>query len=128
MRLFVMIFLAGLLLAAPAAVWAGAENPLAGSSVAKLTQAIDYSGKGFAKKPIFKGENYVIILFAFQKGQELKAHTIAIDAFVQVLEGTAVVAIDGKEYEVSAGEKISLPKKLSHALTAKENFKMLLVK
>jgi quercetin dioxygenase-like cupin family protein len=39
-----------------------------------------------------------------------------------------MVEIDGKEFEVAAGEKISLPKNLSHALTAKENFKMLLVK
>jgi quercetin dioxygenase-like cupin family protein len=45
-----------------------------------------------------------------------------------VLEGSAMVEIDGKEYEGAAGEKISLPKNLSHGLTAKENFKMLLVK
>jgi quercetin dioxygenase-like cupin family protein len=93
-----------------------------------LTEAIQYSEASFTKKPIFKGENYTILLFAFQKGQRLNPHTIPIDAFVQILEGSAMVEIDGKEFEVAAGEKISLPKNLSHALTAKENFKMLLVK
>lgn len=123
-----MTCLAGLLLAAPTMVLAGEENPVAREDVVNLSQAIHYSDQSFVKKPIFKGENYVILLFAFQKGQQLEAHTIPIDAFIQVLEGTALVDIDGKEYEVGAGEKISLPKNLSHALTAKENFKMLLVK
>ena len=104
------------------------ETPLAGKAIINLTKAIQYSDHGFAKKPIFKGENYVILLFAFQKGQQLKTHTIPIDAFIQVLEGRATVDIDGQEYEVAAGEKITLPKNLSHGLTAKENFKILLVK
>jgi len=104
------------------------ENPLAGKNVTALSQAIQYSNQGFAKKPIFKGATYDILLFAFQQGQQLSAHTIPLDAFILVLEGKATVIIDGKEYEVAAGEKISLPKNLSHALTAKENFKMLLVK
>ena len=128
MKLFLITCLVGLLLAAPLAALAGNENQLAEGDVAKLTEAIDYSADGFTKKPIFKGEDYVILLFAFQKGQQLKTHTIPIDAFIQVLEGSAVVEIDSKEYVVAAGEKISLPKNLSHALTAKENFKMLLVK
>lgn len=128
MKLLLITCLAGFLLMAPTSVLAEKERPLAGQNVANLIEAIQYSDDGFAKKPIFKGENYVILLFAFQKGQRLNAHTIPIDAFIQVLEGSAAVEIDGKEYEVAAGEKISLPKNLPHALTAKENFKMLLVK
>ena len=128
MKLFLMTCLAGFLLVAPTSVLAEKESPLTGQNVATLTEAIQYSADSFTKKPIFKGENYVILLFAFQKGQRLTPHTIPIDAFVQVLEGSAMVEIDGQEYEVAAGEKISLPKNLSHALTAKENFKMLLVK
>ena len=121
MKRLLMGCLAGILLTLPTAA-------LAGGKVFNLTEQIQYSEQAFTKKPIFKGENYVIILFAFKKGQHLKTHTIPIDAFVQVLEGTATVIIDGKECEVATGEKISLPKNLSHALTAKENFKMLLVK
>ena len=128
MKLFLITCLAGFLLVAPTSVLAEKEKPLTGQNVATLTEAIQYSADSFTKKPIFKGENYVILLFAFQKGQRLTPHTIPIDAFVQVLEGSAMVEIDGQEYEVAAGEKISLPKNLSHALTAKENFKMLLVK
>ena len=128
MKLFLITCLAGFLLVAPTSVLAEKESPLTGQNVATLTEVIQYSADSFTKKPIFKGENYVILLFAFQRGQRLTPHTIPIDAFVQVLEGSAMVEIDGQEYEVAAGEKISLPKNLSHALTAKENFKMLLVK
>ncbi|MDH5524261.1 MAG: cupin domain-containing protein [Desulfobulbaceae bacterium] len=123
--LFVGMLLVGL---AGTSFASAKENNVAQENVLNLIQAIDYSSQSFVKKPIFKGENYLVILFAFEKGQELTAHTIPIDAFVQILEGTAIVIIDGNEYEVAAGEKISLPKNLPHALRAKENFKMLLIK
>lgn len=95
---------------------------------ANLTSLIAYSETGFTKKVIFQGKDYMILLFAFQQGQQLTPHTIPIDAFVHVLEGTATVIIDGKEYTVQAGQMISLPKDLPHGLTAYENFKILLVK
>ncbi len=128
MRLLLTTCLAVLLLATPVLGLADNAQPLAGQNGAKLTEAIESAEAGFAKKPIFKGENYDIVLFAFRKGQSLPPHTIALDAFIQVLVGRAIVEIDGNEYEVAAGEMLSLPKNLSHALTAKEDFKMLLVK
>ena len=128
MKSFLMTCLVGILLVAPTSVLAEKGSTPAEQNVTNLSEAIQYSNDNFSKKPIFKGENYVILLFAFQKGQRLNAHTIPIDAFIQVLEGSAMVEIDGTEYEVATGEKISLPKNLSHALTAKENFKRLLVK
>lgn len=93
-----------------------------------LTSLITYSETSFTKKVIFQGKDYMILLFAFKQGQELKPHTIPIDAFVHVLEGTATVIIDGKEHSVQAGHMISLPKDLPHGLTAYENFKIILVK
>lgn len=104
------------------------QNPDARPDAANLTSLIDYAEDNFTKKVIFQGKEYSIMLFAFQKGQQLKPHTIPIDAFVHVLEGTANVIIDGKEYVVQAGQKIVLPKDFPHALTARERFKMLLVK
>ncbi len=104
------------------------HNPAARHEAANLTSLIDYAEDNFTKKVIFKGSEYSILLFAFQKGQQLQPHTIPIDAFVHVLEGTANVIIDGKEYVVQAGQKIVLPKDFPHALTAYDNFKMLLVK
>ena len=100
----------------------------AAPEAANLKSLITYSETDFAKKVIFEGKDYMILLFAFQQGQQLKPHTIPIDAFVQVLEGTATVIIDGKEYTVPAGHMISLPKDLPHGLMAYENFKILLVK
>ncbi len=124
------IVLIALLLLCPVAAAHGntQENPLAGTNAANLTRAIQYSDQGFTKKMLFKGATYDILLFAFRKGQQLPAHTIPLDAFILVLEGKAAVTIDGREQEVAAGERIALPKNLSHALIAKENFKMLLVK
>ncbi|MCB2181592.1 MAG: cupin domain-containing protein [Desulfobulbaceae bacterium] len=104
------------------------HNQAADPEITSLTPLIDYSESGFTKKVIFRGKEYMILLFAFKQGQQLTPHTIPIDAFVHVLEGTATVIIDGKEYTVQAGHKIVLPKDLPHGLTAYEDFKMLLVK
>lgn len=122
---FLLILALGLSAAAPG--HAGA-NPALIPAGQDLKALIDYRDTGLAKRIIFQGKGYTILLFAFRQGQELQAHTIPIDAFVQVLEGKARVLIDGREQEVRAGEMIVLPGNLSHALRADEDFKMLLVK
>ncbi len=65
-------------------------------------------------------------LFAFSKGQALSEHTVPFDAMVHILEGKSEVVISKKAYIVEAGEMIILPANKPHALSAIENFKMLL--
>lgn len=68
-----------------------------------------------------------ITLFAFAAGQGLSEHTAPYDAFVQVVDGTAEITIDGAVHRVTAGEMIIMPANHPHALKAVERFKMLLV-
>lgn len=68
-----------------------------------------------------------LTLFAFAKGQGLSEHTAPYDAFVQVLEGTGVIVINGKEHMVAAGQMIIMPANVPHSLRAEVPFKMLLV-
>lgn len=68
-----------------------------------------------------------ITLFAFDAGQGLSEHTVPFDAFVQIVDGTAEVTIDGKAHQVSAGEFIIMPANIPHSLKAVEKFKMMLV-
>ncbi len=68
-----------------------------------------------------------LTLFAFDQGQGLSEHTAPYDAFVQVLDGTATVTIDGASQQVTAGQMIIMPANRPHSLRAEVPFKMLLV-
>ena len=45
---------------------------------------------------------------------------------VQVLDGEAVVNIDGEDMTVSPGQVVVMPADIPHSVTAVERFKMLL--
>ncbi|MDY0300091.1 MAG: cupin domain-containing protein [Trichlorobacter sp.] len=68
-----------------------------------------------------------ITLFAFAEGQGLSEHTAPFDAFVQVLEGTGKININGEDHQVEAGQMIIMPANVPHSLRAEVPFKMLLV-
>lgn len=67
-----------------------------------------------------------LTLFSFDKGEGVSTHTAPGDAMVQVLDGEAIVNIDGKEMTVSAGQVVVMPADIPHSVTAEKRFKMLL--
>jgi len=93
---------------------------------ANLNELIQYSDEAIVSKTLIKRESGTVTLFAFDKGQGLSEHTAPFNAMVQVVDGKASVYIDKKEHLVSSGEFIIMPANITHALDAKERFKMLL--
>jgi len=96
------------------------------SQVYNLADEISYAEGSVVSKVVSKKETGNITLFAFDKGEGLSEHTAPFDAIIQVLDGAAVITIDGKENEMKAGETIIMPANVPHAVYAKEQFKMLL--
>ena len=94
-----------------------------GQDLAKLVQ---YSDDSIVSKTILDKPVGTITLFAFDKGQSLSQHTTPYDAVVQILEGSAKLAIGGEDVEASAGQIIIMPANVPHAVAAEEKFKMLL--
>jgi quercetin dioxygenase-like cupin family protein len=88
---------------------------------------VEYSTDSVVSKTLLDKSAGTITLFAFDAGQRLSEHTAPYDAVVQVIEGTAVVTIDGNDKDVSAGELIIMPANIRHAVAARERFKMMLV-
>lgn len=68
-----------------------------------------------------------LTLFAFSEGQGLSEHTAPYDAFVQVLEGSGQITINGEVQRVDSGQMIIMPANVPHSLRAETPFKMLLV-
>lgn len=95
-------------------------------TVLDFEQMVDYSDGGIVSKQVLKNEAGNVTLFSFDKGQGLSEHTAPFDAMVQVLDGDVVITIGGNPVELKKGEAIIMPANITHALFAKERFKMLL--
>lgn len=67
-----------------------------------------------------------ITVLAFDEGEGVSTHAAPGDAMVVILDGSAMITIDGKEYSLKAGEGIVMPANIPHAVKAITKFKMLL--
>jgi quercetin dioxygenase-like cupin family protein len=92
-----------------------------------LENHIEYAAGSVVSKTLIKQDTGTITLFAFDRGQGLSEHTAPFDAVVQVIDGTADITIGGRPQIVNTGEMLIMPANITHALQARERFKMLLV-
>lgn len=92
-------------------------------SLAKETQ---YAANGIVSRTLYQGPTGRLVLFGFDKGQELSEHTSPYRAFVQVLAGECDFLL-GKEWRrLKAGDLAHMTPGLPHAVKAVERFSMLL--
>jgi quercetin dioxygenase-like cupin family protein len=96
------------------------------SQVFKLQTEIEYSPNAIVSRTLTNRAEGTVTLFAFDSGQGLSEHTTPFEAHVHILEGEAVVNIDGHSSNLKDGEIIIMPANIPHALEAKTAFKMLL--
>lgn len=96
------------------------------SKTINIGNLIDYQEGAVVSREIIKKETGTVTIFAFDNGEGLSEHSAPFDAMVQVLEGEALITINGEENTVKAGEMIIMPADIPHALHAVENYKMIL--
>lgn len=92
-----------------------------------LEKLIDYQTGSVVSKTIIKKPTGTVTLFAFDKGEGLSEHTAPFDAMVYIADGSALITVSGKDYNLAKGQMIIMPANQPHALKAVENFKMLLI-
>jgi quercetin dioxygenase-like cupin family protein len=92
-----------------------------------LNEAINYQDEAVVSKTLVDKKIGTITLFAFAADQGLSEHTAPFDAVVQVIDGEALVNVDGTEYRVKSGELIIMPANHPHSLRADVPFKMMLI-
>lgn len=97
------------------------------SKVLTLAEEVQYMAGQVVSKTLSQNEHHSLTLFAFDIEEEISTHESGGDAMVFVLDGKANITIDTEEYTLEAGEMIVMPARVSHAVYAKEQFKMLLV-
>ena len=100
-------------------------NSLIGK-VFSYADLVTYQEGSIVSRTIVDKPSGTVTLFAFYKGQRLSTHTAPFDALLQVVEGTGLVTIGDKKFEVSTPEAIIMPADIPHAVEANDNFKMVL--
>ena len=96
------------------------------SKAQRLVDLVDYEDGRVVSRTFAQNPSLSLTLFAFDKGEGVSTHTAPGDALLQVLDGEALVNIDGKEMTVGAGEVVVMPANIPHSVNAVERFKMLL--
>jgi len=103
------------------------QSGLKAATVINLGGLAEYVPDSIISRTLRKNDAGTITLFAFSRGQALSKHSAPFDAFVEVLDGEALIIIDEQEHLVKAGEAILMPANIPHAVQARQDFKMLLV-
>ncbi len=96
------------------------------SETVNFTELVDYEEGRVVSRTLSSKANINITLFAFDKEEEISAHTSPGDAMVQVLDGDALINIDGKEISATKGDVVVMPANVPHSVSAVTQFKMLL--
>lgn len=91
-----------------------------------LAALVEYAEGRVVSRTFAQNASLSLTLFAFDAGEGVSTHTAPGDALVQVLDGEALVNIDGKEMRVGAGQVVVMPADIPHSVTAVNPFKMLL--
>lgn len=91
-----------------------------------IDDLIDYQEGSVVSREIVRKETGTVTIFAFDEGEGLSEHSAPFDAMVQIVDGTALITIGGKENTVTKGEMIIMPANVPHALHAVEKYKMIL--
>lgn len=90
-----------------------------------VVEIIEYMPKAVVSKTIIKKTTGNITVSSFDAGEELAEKLSPFDTYVQIIDGTAELIINGKVFMLKLGDGIIIPAHARHNFNANEQFKML---
>jgi quercetin dioxygenase-like cupin family protein len=90
-----------------------------------IVELIEYLPDAVVSKTIIKKTTGNITATSMASGEELSAKTSPFDVFLQIIDGAAIVEINGTAIRLNLGEGIIIPAHSSHSMNATERFKMI---
>jgi quercetin dioxygenase-like cupin family protein len=90
-----------------------------------LDEIIEYLPKAIVCKTIIKKSTGNITAISMSAGEELAEKITRFDTYVQIIDGTAVLTINGKKIELKMGQGIIIPANASQIFSATNQFKMI---
>ncbi|MCA9399248.1 MAG: cupin domain-containing protein [Candidatus Omnitrophica bacterium] len=95
--------------------------------VLSVKELIDYQDGAIVSRGIIGEKFGKVLIFAFDKGEELSDHTSPYDALAYIIEGETEISVRGKRSSLTEGQAIIMPANIPHAVYPKNKLKMLLV-
>ncbi|MCQ1539292.1 cupin domain-containing protein [Methanocalculus taiwanensis] len=93
-------------------------------TVIRLDELVEYQDGTVASRMVIKQKHGNITIFSFDEDEGLSEHTAPFDALVTILDGECEIWLEGKTFEMKAGDSIIFPANAPHALSAITKFKM----
>lgn len=90
-----------------------------------IVEIIEYIPNSVVIKTIIKKSTGNISAVSFDSGEALSEKISPFDTFIQIIDGEAVVLIDGNAHKLSVGESIIIPAHTRNVIEAKVRFKMI---
>ncbi|HUC81005.1 MAG TPA: cupin domain-containing protein [Flavisolibacter sp.] len=90
-----------------------------------IVEIIEYVPNAVVSKTIIKKTTGNVTVSSFDAGAELAEKTSPFDTFIQIIDGSAEVVIDEKEFVLTLGEGIIVPAHARHCINATQQFKMI---
>lgn len=90
-----------------------------------VVEIIEYIPNSTLTRTIIKKTTGNITVTSMDAGEEWAENISPFDMFIQIIDGSARVVINSKEYKLSLGEGIIIPAHASHCFSANEQFKMI---
>lgn len=90
-----------------------------------IIEIIEYVPNAVVSKTIIKKTTGNVTATSFAAGEELAEKTSPFDTFIQIVDGTAEIKIEGKKFMLKLGEGIIVPAHSRHNFNAAEQFKMI---
>lgn len=90
-----------------------------------IVEIIEYIPNSVVIKTIIKKTTGNISAVSFDSGEALSEKISPFDTFIQIIDGEAVVNIDGNAHKLVVGESIIIPAHTRNMIEAKVRFKMI---
>lgn len=91
-----------------------------------MIELIEYEHNATVSKSIMKKTTGSIDAMAFESGEGLNEKTSPFDTFVQIIDGSAIIVIDGKASVLKTGNGILIPAHKTSHIKPNGRFKLII--
>lgn len=90
-----------------------------------IVEIVEYIPNAVVSKTIIKKTTGNVTASSLDAGEELSPKTLPYDTYIQIIDGSAEVAINDKIFKLKLGEGIIIPAHAKHCFNANVQFKMI---
>jgi quercetin dioxygenase-like cupin family protein len=92
-----------------------------------LASEVEIPKNGITSRAIYDDADTRVVMFGFDKGEELSEHTASMPAILQIVSGEAALTFGSERRKASPGSWAYMPANLPHSVFATTPVVMLLI-